>query len=330
MPGSSLTELVSRARACRADGDTPGALAALGDALTIAPGHPLVLDDYGRALGDDARYDEAIAVLAHAAAMCDGAAPWINLGNALRSYGRKDDAHVAFAAAILREPDNATAHFNMHAFARAAELGHPTAQFYVDGISDVAFLADSWEFAAAHPQAQRFDDTFDTLQFALSQARTDGLVVELGVRRGTSLRRIAAWCDRVHGFDAFEGLPEAWGGAVGRYSTGGQLPDVPPNVTLHAGWFRDTLPAFVAAQDGPLRFANVDCDLYRSTRTALSHLAPKIGSGTVLVFDEYLCNPGWRDEEHRAFVETAQQFGWRYRYVAFSLFSKQAAIAITA
>jgi hypothetical protein len=172
-----------------------------------------------------------------------------------------------------------------------------------------------------------FADTFDTLRFAFAQAPGTGAVVELGVRRGTTIRLLAelAAPTRVHGFDAFEGLPETWGDQdKGLYTTGGELPEVPSNVALHRGWFVDTLPDFAATLTEPLRFLHVDCDLYSSTRDALKALAPHFGSGTVIVFDEYLCNPGWEDEEHRALAEADIP----YDYLAFSLFTKQAAVVL--
>src|SRR5690606_2685135 len=75
-----------------------------------------------------------------------------------------------------------------------------------------AFLRTSHHFMKRHPDAVRRSDTFDTLAFALSQARPDGLVLELGVRRGTSLRFLATLAPEVHGFDSFEGLPLPWAG----------------------------------------------------------------------------------------------------------------------
>jgi hypothetical protein len=193
--------------------------------------------------------------------------------------------------------------------------------------SECRFMVDSYRFAAMHPMATHFADTFDTLRFALARARPDGSCVELGVRRGTTIRFLATLCDEVHGFDAFEGLPEAWGDEpAGLYSTGGRLPDVPANVTLHVGWFAEILPAW--RDQGPLRFVNVDCDIYRSTSEALAALAPRIGAGTVLCFDEYSCNPGWEAHEHRAWTEAAARHGWDHAYVAFSLFTKQAVVQI--
>jgi hypothetical protein len=99
-----------------------------------------------------------------------------------------------------------------------------------------------------------------------------------------------------------------------------------PNVRLHAGWFDETLSRF----DGPaLRLLHVDCDLYSSTKLAIEQLGPWLDCGTVVVFDDYLCNPQWRQDEHRAWDEAARSHGWRYRYAGFGFFSRQAVIVIS-
>lgn len=103
---------------------------------------------------------------------------------------------------------------------------------------------------------------------------------------------------------------------------------MPQTVTLHAGWFEDTIPAYMKEFDEPIRFIHVDCDLYASTVTVFENLAPRIVPGTVILFDEYLMNPSWRNDEFKAFQEAVQKHGWEYEYIAFSLFSKQAGVRI--
>jgi hypothetical protein len=73
---------------------------------------------------------------------------------------------------------------------------------------------------------------------------------------------------------------------------------------------------------------NVDCDLYSSTVTVFDLLAERIVPGTVILFDEYIGNPTWRQDEFKAFQEAVRANGWHYEYLAFSLFSKQAAVII--
>ncbi|MGE0387632.1 MAG: TylF/MycF/NovP-related O-methyltransferase [Gammaproteobacteria bacterium] len=168
-------------------------------------------------------------------------------------------------------------------------------------------------------------------RLAFEHARLEGLVIELGVKAGGTIRGIAAMTPHaVHGFDSFLGLPEDWAGTSlrkGKFSTGGRLPNVPPNVILHAGWFDRTLPEFVQAQRGPIAFMHVDCDLYSSTRTAFEVLGHWIVPGTVLVFDEYFNYPNWREHEYRAFQEFVAANAIRYRYLG--LVSRGGSVAVS-
>ena len=86
---------------------------------------------------------------------------------------------------------------------------------------------------------------------------------------------------------------------------------------------------FLEKHPGPVRFANIDCDLYSSTRDIFALLADRIVPGTVLVFDEYLFNDGWQKDEYKAFQELVEQHGLGYEYLGFSLFEGQAAVKIT-
>lgn len=336
------------------------------DRAAIGGGSWPIWHDLGLALAADGRPHDAVEAYERAMALGgDGlAAVWVNLGNALRSCARRQEAVDAYRGGLERDPLMAPAYYNLHAAlyddeapegahaaltaAHALRPAHRDTCFFLgalralhemDGANDVLggldeachFLRASLSLVLDHRRAKTrlFADTFETLRFAMSVAPPDGVVVELGVRRGTSLRFLATLAAEVHGFDSFEGLPSSWGEqAAGLYTADGALPSVPDNAKLHAGLFADTLPAFAAGQAAPLRLVNVDCDLYSSAREGLEALAPLVVEGTVLVFDEYLCNPGWEAEEHRALVEVAARYGWRYDYLAFSLFTKQAVVTI--
>jgi hypothetical protein len=167
-------------------------------------------------------------------------------------------------------------------------------------------------------------------KLALDGAAKDGLVMEFGVRFGTSIRQIADLVDQdVHGFDSFEGLPEAWHHEPkGTYSTKGVLPSVQENVFLYSGWFEETLPDFIDKHQDPVRFINIDCDIYSSTKTVLDLLSGQIGQGTVIVFDEFIGNENWREDEFKAFQEAVQTYGWAYEYLGFSFMTKQVVVRI--
>lgn len=192
---------------------------------------------------------------------------------------------------------------------------------------------NSWRFVLAHrdPETRFFGSTAATLRHAAAMATLPGAVVELGVRFGTSTRLLhAATGLPVHGFDTFSGLPQAWHTVpAGAYSTAGAVPHLGPGITLHKGLFSETLPGWVDRNRAPLRLLHVDCDLYESTAEALHLLAPLVRPGTVMLFDEYLMNPHWAEDEHKALVEVGESRGWSWRYAAFSLFSHQAVVVIT-
>ena len=166
-----------------------------------------------------------------------------------------------------------------------------------------------------------FADRWDLLSFALGASAKDGLALEFGVADGGSLRHLGANGRVLHGFDSFEGLPEAWSGTferAGKFSRRGALPSVPVNVKLHKGWFDATLPEFLRVQLEPVAFLHVDCDIYSSTKTVFDNLAPRFVAGTVIVFDEYFNYPNWERHEFKAFQEFIRDSGFSYRYLGFA------------
>lgn len=134
----------------------------------------------------------------------------------------------------------------------------------------------------------------------------------------------------MYGFDTFTGLPEDWHfEGRGSYSTDGHLPPAPSNVRYKVGTFAQTLPSFLAAHPGPVRFMNVDCDLYSSTKDIFDAIHGRVVRGTVIVFDEYVMTSRWREDEYKAFQEVVAKRGWEYEYLGISLVSGQAAVRIT-
>jgi tetratricopeptide (TPR) repeat protein len=210
------------------------------------------------------------------------------------------------------------------------------AQKYFDDIpkddEKISFYLDSWDYikSVLSDNTLIFGSTPEGLSLALNASELDGLILEFGVRNGSSLRYIADQAEQeVHGFDSFEGLPEAWGDEpAGSYTTEGELPEVPDNVSLHVGWFDETIPPFLENHSGPVRCMNIDCDIYSSTKSILSLLVDRIIPGTVIVFDEYVANPTWLEDEFKAFKEAVDLNGWEYEYLGFSLNSKQSVIRI--
>lgn len=160
-----------------------------------------------------------------------------------------------------------------------------------------------------------------------------GLFLEFGVFQGATLSTWAAHVPdgategTVFGFDAFHGLRDGWSQidlGRGAFSTGGAVPSV-QGATIIDGWVEDTLPPFLEryASD-PVAFVHLDLDVYPPTAFALGLLAPRLVSGSVVVFDELVGYPGWQSHEFRALTETLDPS--RYEFLAFS--QEQAALRI--
>lgn len=185
----------------------------------------------------------------------------------------------------------------------------------------------------AMPDALAFDSQREVIEFALSAVGIDGHYLEFGVFTGGTIRFMASRVGGrlIHGFDSFDGLPEAWSGFnLGRraFDRKGKLACVPANVRLHQGLFDRSLPEWLQNHPGPIAFAHVDCDLYSSNRTILSLLADRLVPGTIILFDEYFNYANWEQHEYKAFQELVTERAISYRYLAFA--RQQVAVRIDA
>ena len=69
------------------------------------------------------------------------------------------------------------------------------------------------------------------------------------------------------------------------------------------GEFKDTLPVFFAKNRQMASVINFDADLYSSTICALNHAKPVIDQHTILIFDEFIINKNWEQDEYKALEE---------------------------
>ena len=286
------------------------------------------LGELGRIPESEAAAEAAVAVQANLSG-----AQW-HLGLCRYDRGDLQGAVAAFRdAAACRPPSPLAAPYLEACLAEsgAAPPDTPAASAEAEALREACRLRAE----AGGSGIPAFGFKASHLRHALSACGAPGLYLEFGVYTGRSITLIAVTLGEetpVHGFDSFEGLPEDWieGEDKGAYDAGGTLPTVPSNVWLHPGWFEDSLPVFLRQQKAPVAFANIDCDIYSSTRTVLEQLAPRLGPGSVLVFDEYFAYPGWRDHEYRAFQEFVAEQGLAYEVLALSPFTRQATIRIGA
>lgn len=145
------------------------------------------------------------------------------------------------------------------------------------------------------------------LEQALKQP---GDVIECGVFRGASLRRIAKTVRdiaperTVFGLDSFEGFPE--GGItdadtklfrsetrlMGKFKDADDVPErltrfaqtFDINIDLRKGYFEHTLPGVVG---NSFCFLHLDSDTYASHKEVLEALYDRIVPGGIIVFDDY-------------------------------------------
>ncbi len=183
------------------------------------------------------------------------------------------------------------------------------------------------------PDALGFDSQRELIEFALKSVRVEGHYLEFGVFTGGTIRFIAGRIGTrtIHGFDSFEGLPEAWSGfnlGGKTFDVGGRLPRVPANVSLYRGYFDASLPQWLADHPGPVAFIHLDCDLYSSTKTVFDLIAPRLVPGAVILFDEYFNYPNWEKHQFKAFREFVAEHSVKYSYLGFA--RQQAAVKLEA
>lgn len=175
----------------------------------------------------------------------------------------------------------------------------------------------------------------DLFKFALNisemnKKSSDDLIIEFGVYQGKSTRMISSLINRrLHAFDSFFGLPEAWENEpAGSYSNEGEIPKLPKNVVIHKGLFSDTLPIFKEKYNQNIIFLHIDCDLYTSTAEIFKYMESRFQCGTVIVFDEYFGYPGFDNHECRAFEEFLHWSDRKAKILAIGPFTKQLAIQL--
>ena len=167
------------------------------------------------------------------------------------------------------------------------------------------------------------------MSIALNRITIKGEFLEFGVWKGASIKYIAKQYPdlTIHGFDSFEGLPESWvHNDIGTFTLDGNIPKVPKNVTLHKGWFEETLPRWAERNKNEIAFLHVDCDLYSATKTIFDHLSKFIVPNTIILFDDYFNFPGWQDDGHAVFVEYLKSSGRSVEYLGYSF--KELAVII--
>ena len=75
---------------------------------------------------------------------------------------------------------------------------------------------------------------------------------------------------------------------------------------------------------------NFDADLYSSTICALNYSKSVIDEHTILIFDEFLMNNNWEEDEYKALEEFCSNNKFKYEVLGISFFTKQVAVRLIA
>ncbi len=236
----------------------------------------------------------------------------------------------------------------MDNFKLLAEEIHKTlvTSYYKEILDPVAILfkkaaSESADFIERHLHtALVFRDKEPKIKFrnfVINKANNNGYFIELGVSKGESLLYFAKEkpACTFYGFDSFEGLPEDWYGACDPKGTYGNdsyevLCEHSENIKIIQGLFEETVPKFVeqmrnkSSLNGEnsekkqpyISFMHLDANIYSATKFALDNFMDFFDEGTVLVFDDFLAYPGYKNNEFKAFHETID-VRFNYKFIAF-------------
>jgi len=151
---------------------------------------------------------------------------------------------------------------------------------------------------------------------------------EFGVWNGVSFKYLIKTFKKGYGFDTFTGIPDTWHNEPkGNYTNFGKIPEIKGGEFI-VGKFEDTLPKFFSEKRPLASLINFDADLYSSTICALNNSKKVINENTILIFDEFIMNDKWEEDEFKALNEFCTSIGASYEVLAISLSTKQVAVKL--
>ena len=287
------------------------------------------------------------------------AAAYNNFGNLLNEKADLPGAQEKFLKAIDIQPSGYSAYWNLHSTVNEAEKAKaiieqcltqsPTFKDAVftlagmkafsgndlhlnellsGGFADEPILRSiNWVLSLPKIPELHFN-RWSIFDRAIELCDTSRPFYEYGVWMGDSFKYLMKSFKKGYGFDSFEGLPENWGPVPkGAYSSFGKVPEIKGGEFI-IGEFEQSLPTFFAKKRPLAALINFDADLYASTFCALVHSKPVIDRDTVLIFDEFIINSDWENDEFRALNEFCEANGFDYEVIAISLYTKQVMVRL--
>ena len=333
-------------------------------AIVLEPDLAEAHNNYGNMLKELGRLDEAEASCRQAIALKpDYAEAHNNLGNTLKELNRLVEAEVSYKQAIALKPDLATAYWNLYGSQKniqsaeywidkcleaddnyvEARLTKAALRFYQGDRNNFDELMQSelkqhpysrsfaWVFNLPNLPELHFEkwNFFDAI---VKRSIISQPFYEFGVWRASSFKYLIKVFKKGYGFDTFTGLPEDWllGSDIekkGTYSSDGNVPKIKGGEFI-VGKFEDTLPVFFSESRPIASVINFDADLYSSTICALNFSKQVMDKDTILIFDEFIINPSWEQDEFKALNEFCSINQYSYEVIAVSFFTKQVAVKL--
>jgi len=189
----------------------------------------------------------------------------------------------------------------------------------------------SWVFSLPNLPELHFNK-FYFFDAIIKKSITSKPFYEFGVWRASSFKYLIKVFKKGYGFDTFTGLPEEWvvGHHIqkaGTYTSDGNVPKIKGGEFI-VGKFEDTLPVFFSESRPIASVINFDADLYSSTICALNFSKSVMDKDTILIFDEFIINESWEQDEFKALNEFCSINHYSYEVIAISFFTKQVAVKL--
>lgn len=341
-------------------GELEQAIKTYRQALKIEPEFAEVLNNLGIALKDSGNLDEAISSYQQAIEIKpDYAEAYNNMGSALKDKAAMPQAIECYEKALEIYPDYTDAIWNRvgaaddideaEAWVRKCLTVNPN---YIDAIITLSVLeyfkgdrkaldvllnsslqdhpaVRSLQWVAELPSLPALHfNRWSLFDAVVKQAVPDRPFYEFGVFTGQAFKYLMNTFAEGFGFDTFAGLPEDWHDEkAGSYSSGGSVPDIAGGEFI-VGEFENTLPEFFVESRPVASVINFDADLYSSTICALNNAKPVIDNRTILIFDEFIVNEHWEQDEFKALHEFCNANDATFDVLAVSFFTKQVALRL--
>jgi len=282
-----------------------------------------------------------------------------NLGNIFHKLGENQKAKDCYEKVIEIDPNHVTAHWNSHGLSTDIDeallilkkLNKIDNKYTEAKIMIAALEGFRGNFSmfddilsssnSSHPYTRSikwvfslpklpniFFDRWLFFDAVIKLANNSRPFYEFGVWNGYSFKYLINTFKKGFGFDTFSGLPEDWHNEPkGTYSSFGVIPKIEGGEFI-VGKFEDTLPEFFSTEQPMASLINFDADLYSSTLCALNNSNKVIDEKTILVFDEFIINNKWEEDEYKALNEFCDNLGYNYEVIAVSFFTKQVAVKL--